>query len=122
MRWTPDEYQDYMRRRNAQIEQQRNAKTGGAGAASVVEPSAGHAALGKTQAKGRDTAKFLVRLTSRRKRLLDQDNLCEKYHVDCLRYAGIIPSDAPSQTRIEVCQIKTAKGEPEEIHIEVSQL
>jgi hypothetical protein len=75
--------------------------------------------MGKVQAKKGTSRKFLVRVTSIRKRLLDIDNLCEKYHVDLCRYAGIISSDAPGTTEIEVCQRKTQKGEEEFVEIEV---
>lgn len=96
--------------------------TDSAGKAPQLEPGAGLAALGAVQAKAQDTVRFLVRVTSRRRNLLDQDNLCEKFHVDCLRYAAIIPSDAPTETRIEVTQEKVGKGEAEEIIIQVTPL
>lgn len=68
------------------------------------------------------TGLLLVRVTSVRCRLIDEDNLCEKYHVDCLRYAGIIPDDSPDKVRIETSQRKTAKGEAEHTVIEVWKL
>ena len=66
-----------------------------------------------------DSTRFFVRITSVRKRLIDIDNLCEKYHVDCLRYSGLIFSDAPDKTRIETTQRKALKGEMEHTVIEV---
>jgi hypothetical protein len=54
--------------------------------------------------------------------LLDLDNLCEKYVVDCCRYAGILPGDSPSQAQIEVKQEKVSSKEPEEIVTEVWKL
>lgn len=63
-----------------------------------------------------------MRVTSVRKCLLDEDNLCEKYHVDCLRYSGIIPDDSPDKVRIETTQRKAAKGEEEHTLIEVFAL
>ena len=63
--------------------------------------------------------RFLVRVTSIRNRLIDEDNLCEKYVVDCCRYAGLLPGDGPGQTRIEVCQRKAGKEEPEGTMIEI---
>ena len=62
---------------------------------------------------------LLVRVTSVRSRLIDEDNLCEKYHVDCCRYAGLIPDDSPDLVRIETRQRKTLKGEEECTAIEV---
>jgi len=68
------------------------------------------------------SSRFLVRIESRRKRLLDEDNICEKYLVDLLRYSGIIANDSPDQCRIEVSQTKCRKCEPEEISVEVMRL
>jgi len=66
-------------------------------------------------AKGR----FLVRITSVRKRLADEDGLCEKYIVDCCRYAGILRNDDPGTARIETTQRKAEKGEEEHTVVEV---
>lgn len=59
-----------------------------------------------------NSAKFLVRITDVRKHLLDSDNLMCKFHVDCCRYAGLLPSDAPGTTTIQVEQRKARRGEP----------
>lgn len=90
--------------------------------ATKLERSFGHGALGKVQTQRRNTGRFLVRVTSIRKRLLDEDNLCEKYHVDCCRYAGLLPGDAPGTTKIEVAQQKTEPGAQEETRIEIFKL
>ncbi len=88
----------------------------------IVESNLGDAALGASQVKGKDSSRFLVRVTSVRKRLLDTDNLCEKYHVDCCRYSGIIPADSPDKTQIEVRQRKAGKKEEETVIVEVFNL
>ncbi len=75
--------------------------------------------LGPSQTQEGDSRRFLVRVTSVRNRLIDEDNLCEKYAVDCCRYAGLLPGDGPSQTQIEVAQRKAGKGEGEKTVIEV---
>lgn len=93
--------------------------TDGARPRPVVERSAGVGTLGPKKTKAVDPRKFLVRVTSFRRRLLDIDNLCEKFHVDCCRYAGILPSDAPGQTKIEVSQQKVASKEEERTEIEI---
>ena len=87
----------------------------------VVECPAGDGALGPRQGKGNDPERILVRVTSFRRRLLDEDNLAEKFHVDCCRYAGLIPSDTPECARIEVRQEKVGKGECEETVVEIFQ-
>jgi Holliday junction resolvase RusA-like endonuclease len=60
-----------------------------------------------------------VIITSNRKRLLDQDNLCVKYFLDCLRYAGVIPDDNPQAIDLQIRQIKVSKGQKEFTRIEV---
>ena len=87
----------------------------------VVESDTSHAPLEAQKVQGQHSNRVLVRVTTRRKRLLDEDNLCEKYHVDLCRYAGVVSDDAPERTKIEVSQTKCRKGEPEEITIEVYQ-
>ena len=87
-----------------------------------LERVAGDGAVGQVQVQAGIGRRFLVRVKSRRKRLLDVDNLAEKYHVDLLRYARIIPSDAPGTAQIEVCQEKVGPKEAESVQIEVFEL
>lgn len=88
----------------------------------IVECDPRDATLVASQAKAGDRKRVLVRFTAIRKRLLDEDNLCAKYHCDLLRYAGVIPDDAPDRCRIETRQVKAGKGETEEVRIEVFEL
>jgi len=87
-----------------------------------LEPATRHEPLATPQTQGRDRQRFLVRVTSIRKRLLDEDNLAEKFHVDLCRYAGVIPGDEADKTKIEVCQRKAKKGEEERTVIEVEEI
>jgi hypothetical protein len=82
---------------------------------STVRPSA----LAAAQGEARNPGRFLVRVTSVRKRLLDEDNLVAKYHIDCCRYAGLIPGDDPASASIQVRQRKCAKGEEEHTVVEI---
>lgn len=91
-------------------------KAGNPRKAAKLESNSSDAPLGAEEIQRPISQRFLVRVTSRRRRLLDQDNLCEKYVVDLCRYAGIIPSDAPGETAIEVRQ---QKSKAEKILIEV---
>lgn len=84
-----------------------------------LEPVARDAALGTAQVQDGTGARILVRVTSFRRRLLDEDNLCEKFHTDLCRYAGLIPSDAPGTTKIEVSQEKVGSKEAERVRIEI---
>ena len=85
----------------------------------IMERDTRNAALEPDEVQGGPRQSILVRVTSIRKRLLDEDNLCEKYHVDLCRYAGVISGDEAGQTKIEVAQRKAAKGETEKTIIEV---
>jgi hypothetical protein len=87
-----------------------------------LERGTGIRALGKAATEKGNPSRFFVRVTSFRRRLLDEDNICEKYIVDCCRYAGIIPSDAPAQTSISSCQTKVGKKEDERTLVEVWEM
>lgn len=84
-----------------------------------LEPDSGHGTLGSVPVQKRLGQRFRVVVTSYRKRLLDDDNLCEKYLVDLCRYSGAIPDDAPGTTRIEVRQQKVEGNEQERTTIEI---
>jgi hypothetical protein len=49
---------------------------------------------------------------------LSEDNLCEKFHVDALRYLGLIPDDAPKVCKIETSQIEVQNDAEEKTAIE----
>jgi len=52
-----------------------------------------------------------VCVVSFRARLCDPDNLCPKYFIDCLRYAGLIADDAPDYITLEVRQVRCRRHE-----------
>ena len=91
-----------------------------AGKIAKLERNIGNGPLAKSEAEKGNPERVLVRVTSVRKRLIDEDNLAEKYHIDCCRYAGLIHGDEPSKTKIEVCQRKAEKGEAEHTIIEIT--
>jgi hypothetical protein len=68
--------------------------------------------LAKNRRKKEDSGRIHIRLTARKKRLIDPDNLVFKYFIDCLRYAGAIPNDRAEDVTIETHQEKT-RGEEE---------
>lgn len=78
-----------------------------------------HGSLAAGQTQGGYTGRFLVCVTSYRRRLLDEDNLVAKWHIDALRYAGILPSDAPGIAKIEVAQIKVKSKAEERTEISI---
>lgn len=87
----------------------------------LAKPTAGDEPVAAAQAQARDTARYVVRVISHRARLLDEDNLCPKYHVDSCRYAGLLPSDAPGQTEIRTSQVQVSKRDEMTI-IEIERL
>jgi hypothetical protein len=78
-----------------------------------------HAPDGPAGAQGQSGQRFLVLVTSFRRRLLDEDNLCEKFHVDCCRHAGLLPDDSAKTTRIETRQVIVKDDEDLRTEIEI---
>jgi hypothetical protein len=91
------------------------------GSPAELERHLGDGAMGEVQVQKGIGGRVLVRVTAYRRRLLDEDNLCEKYLVDLCRYCGALPSDAAGKAKIEVCQQKVGSNEPEETVIEIFQ-
>ena len=71
--------------------------------------------LAEGEREKQDSKRVLVRITSHRERLIDPDNLCPKYFIDCLRYAGIIADDSAAHIELSVSQRKCAKGQEETV-------
>jgi hypothetical protein len=87
-----------------------------------LERHPGDESVAAPQVQKTPTGRVLVRIESRRINLLDEDNLCEKFLVDCCRYAGLIPGDAPHQAHIEARQIQVATKEEEETVLSVEPM
>lgn len=83
----------------------------------VLERHSRNGAVGKVSVQKGTGGNFLVRVKAFRCRLLDEDNLCEKYHVDLCRYAGILPSDAAGKAKIETSQEKVGSEAEERVEI-----
>jgi len=86
----------------------------------TLERNSSHAPLEAKEVQRRTDGRFLVRVESVRKRLADEDGLCEKYVLDCCRYAGLIPDDSPELCKVETSQRKAAKGEEEHTQITIT--
>lgn len=89
------------------------------GKPSKPERDSGDAAQNDVPDQKGHSARYLVRVTNFRVRLLDEDNLIAKWHIDALRYSGLLPSDAPGKCKIEVRQRKVSAKEDERTQIEV---
>lgn len=66
--------------------------------------------------------RYAVCITSFRSRLLDPDNLCAKYFVDCLRYAGLISDDTACVMDYRIRQEKAEKKELQRTEITITKL
>tara|TARA_R100000808_G_scaffold2016_1_gene8523 strand:+ start:914 stop:1306 length:393 start_codon:yes stop_codon:yes gene_type:complete len=64
------------------------------------------------------TGRIRVRITSRRNRLVDPDNLCPKYFIDALRYCKALPDDREADIDLSCRQEKVPRAK-EETLIEV---
>lgn len=106
--WTAEDYANYNARRGISV--------------AIPESVVCNDPLATARLKAKDTGKFIVHVVSRRRRLIDVDNLVAKYHVDALRYAGILPSDAPDQTDIKISQIKVPTKNDEFTSITIERL
>lgn len=98
------------------------ARVGGSASRPVVERRVRPRPLAARKNEGPNPARFFVRVTSFRRRLLDEDNLCEKYFVDCCRYAGLLPGDDAGQARIVTTQEKVGRKEDERTEIVIELL
>ena len=95
---------------------------GDSGAAAKLEHAVSNGPLATGQAQKAATGRVHIRFVSTRKRLLDPDNLSEKWALDCLRYLGVIQGDEPDKITLETTQPKAAKGEEEHTLIEVFEI
>ena len=98
---------------------QRVIDADSSGAVAVVEFPAVGASLETVKNQKGPTGRIFIRFVSVRKRLLDPDNLCEKYLLDCLRYTSLISGDEPEKVSIQTTQRKCQQGESERTIVEI---
>jgi len=85
------------------------------------EQAVRHEPVAKEERKDSHPGIVQVRVVSFRSRLLDPDNLCPKYFIDCLRYAKLIKDDNQSEIELSVKQVKVKKDQ-ERTEIELEYL
>jgi len=70
--------------------------------------------------EGGNLRRSRIRITSKRCRLLDPDNLCCKYIIDALRYCKVIKDDTTKEIEVYIKQekVKTRKEEKTIIEVE----
>ena len=94
-------------------------QAGGVAQGAVVKPAVRHEPVEQEKREARHAGRFHVRVVSFRRRLLDPDNLCPKYFIDCLRYAGLIPDDRAQDITLESRQEKVGSKAEERTEIEI---
>ena len=99
-----------------------NPEITGAGKAAELEPAPRARPLAKSAPKEVPSEPVFIRIVSVRKRLLDPDNISEKWALDALRYCGAIHGDEPDKITLETSQRKAEKGEEEHTLIEIFEL
>lgn len=102
--WTPEQVVAYANK------SQRKLQT------AKPQPVIRDALHAEVQGEVQGALRIVVRVKSFRSELLDTDNVCAKYLVDGLRYAGLIPDDRPQDIELIVTQ---EKCRPEEERTEI---
>lgn len=117
MKLTPEQYEEIMRRPAI-----KRANSGDCGQTQGAEPQCPvlNGAMGQDGGEDRDSASISVRIVSFRKRLIDPDNLCPKYFIDCLRYSQLIPDDRAQDINLQVQQQKVKSKAEERTEITIT--
>lgn len=110
MRWTKEQLNEYQARRN-----QAGSKSPSPKPEQVVR----HEPVAEKAGEGINPDRVRVCITSFRRRLIDPDNLCPKYFIDSLRYAGLIPNDREEDITLQVSQVKVKTKAEERTQIEL---
>ena len=127
MSTTNEAFQDAMRARgwvqdkegnwNKPQRKQWGDSAGGVAAGPKFERAVQADTLGSPQLEEEDSSvrpgRYRVEVISHRKRLIDTDNLCPKFHIDALRYAGLIPDDSPEHIELVVRQVRSKENKTE---------
>lgn len=105
MRWTTQQLLDYEARRSL--------------SSAKPEPAVCNEPVAEKKGEAEHSTRIRVSIRSFRTRLLDPDNLCPKYFLDCVRYAGFIKDDSEKFITLEVSQIKVKTKSEERTEIEI---
>src|SRR5690242_5501842 len=98
---------------------ERNYRARCAAKGSKPQPVVQHESVAEVEREATNSIRHVVRIRSFRVRLCDPDNLCPKYFIDCLRYAGSIPDDRPEDIELSMRQIKVSKRSEDRTEIEI---
>lgn len=111
---------DYENKRRAYADRVADKANRVRTACAKPEPIVRNEPLVEKEVKGRDPRRR-VTISSYRVRLLDPDNLCVKYHIDGLRYEGVIRDDTTNDVELFARQVKVKTRKEERTEIEIKQ-
>ena len=108
MRWTKEQFDAYENRRLS--------------SRSIPKPAICDEPLAAQAGKDFNPKRIRLCVTGFRRRLLDPDNFCPKYFIDCLRFAGIIQDDSPEFIILETNQVKVKFKQQERTEITIEDI
>lgn len=115
MKLTPTEFNELLARPSVAARNLDLLEVQGAVHAPKLERAIRKKPLAAGERKEKSSSRVAVRIESRRSRLIDPDNLCPKFIIDGLRYAGLLQDDNPEAISLQVTQTKVKKGEEETV-------
>ena len=106
MRWTQQEYDAYQARR--------------ASSRAKLEQVVRHEPVAAKAREAGHPKSVRVCIVSFRCRLIDPDNLCPKYFMDCLRYCGWIEDDSARHVTFSIYQTKVTSKDQQRTEITIT--
>lgn len=111
----------FVRGTNGEWSKPKLAKTNSVPSRAIVERPAGGKPLHPAPGKEAHPTRRVVRIVSYRYRiLLDRDNLCGKFLLDSLRYAGLIEDDSEREIDYFISQVRVETPAEERTEIEIT--
>lgn len=87
----------------------------------VTEPAVCNEPVAAQAREASHSTRFRIRVESRRRRLIDPDNLCPKYLIDCLRYAEVIPDDSARYVEVQTTQTRVQTKAEEGTQVTITE-
>jgi Holliday junction resolvase RusA-like endonuclease len=88
----------------------------------ITEQAICYEPLAEAAGETKHPNRICIRIAGFRRRLLDPDNFCPKYFIDCLRYAKIIQDDSPEFITLETSQVKVKTKSEERTTITIEEI
>ena len=85
-----------------------------------TQPTPKHELAREARGEEECTRRIHVSIEVRRRRLLDPDNICNKFITDLLRYSGILRDDSSKFIEFSQRQTKVKRREEEETIVELT--